>query len=161
QRHRNGEQRNQAGAPGLQKQQHHQHDQADGFVEGVDHALDRLADEDGRVVHDLVLEALGELLRQLLHRLQNRLGGRPRVRPGPLQDRDRYRWLIVQVAVDGVVAGAELDAGDVADADDAAVLAGLDHHLLELLRRQQSAERRYRQLERFAAWDRWLADDPG
>ena len=33
------------GAPGLQKQHHHQHDQHDGLADGVDHRIDRLLDE--------------------------------------------------------------------------------------------------------------------
>ena len=64
-RHRNGDQRNDRRAPGLQKQDHHQHHQNDRLADGLDHRVDRLLDEFGRVVDDGVLDAGREALRQL------------------------------------------------------------------------------------------------
>jgi hypothetical protein len=40
-RDRHGDQRNDRGAPGLQEQHDHQHDQGDGFEQRVDDGLDR------------------------------------------------------------------------------------------------------------------------
>ena len=56
---------------------------------------------------------------------------------------------------------ADSDAGDVADARDAAVGAGLDDDVLELLGLEQPTEGGHRQLEGVAGGDGRLADDAG
>ena len=85
-------------------------------------------DEDRRVVDDAVLEALRESSfdSSLHRRARRRRRSRARSSPGRWSDRHRHRGLVVEVAVDRVVARAELDARDVAHAGDAAVGAGLD-----------------------------------
>ena len=89
----------------------------------------------------------GKFFDKLLHRGLHAVGRGQRVRAGPLRDRHRHRRLIVEIAVDRVVAGRQLDPRDVADADDPAILAGLDDDLLELLGLEQSAERVDRELK--------------
>ncbi len=53
--------------------------------------------------------------------------------PGRWKIADRGRDLAVEIGVVGVVLGAELDAGDIAHAGDAAVGVGRDHDVVELL----------------------------
>ena len=48
---------------------------------------------------------------------------------------------MVELATQGVVAGAKLDARDIGQAHDLAVRAGLQHDIAELLRRAQAALR--------------------
>ena len=105
----------------------------------VDHRVDRFLDEDRRVVDDAVFEPLGKVRRELLHHLLHAFGSGDRVRAGPLGDRERHGRFVVQIAVDRVVAGPQFDAGDVAHAHDAAIVAGLDDDLLELVGLQQPA----------------------
>ena len=65
QRDRDGDDRYDGGAPGLQEQDDHQHHQDHGLEDGLDHRLHRLLDELGRIVDDGVLkpgrEALGDV----------------------------------------------------------------------------------------------------
>ncbi len=96
QRHRHGGQRNDRGAPGLQEQDHHQHHQHDGFEQRVHHCLDGAAHEDGRVVDDLVIHALGEALLELGHALAHQVRDGDGIGARPLEDRDGHRWLVVQ-----------------------------------------------------------------
>ena len=69
QRDRDGDKRNDGGAPGLQEQDDHQHDQHDRLADGVDHRIDRLLDELRRIVDDGVFDAGREPLRQLRHQV--------------------------------------------------------------------------------------------
>src|SRR5580704_11854401 len=49
-RHRYRYDRNDGGTPGLQKQDDHEHDEDDRLADGLDHGVDRLLDELGRIV---------------------------------------------------------------------------------------------------------------
>ena len=60
QRHRNGDQRDDRRAPGLQEQHDHQHDQDDRLADRLLHGVDRLLDELGRIVDDVVFDARAE-----------------------------------------------------------------------------------------------------
>ena len=57
QRNRNGDDRDHRSAPALQKKDHHQHDQDNGFPDRVDHRIDRLLYELGWIVDDVVLQS--------------------------------------------------------------------------------------------------------
>ena len=52
-----GNQRNDGGAPGLQEDNDHQYHQNHSFQQGMYHSLNRAADEDGRVINDVVAHA--------------------------------------------------------------------------------------------------------
>ena len=95
-------------------------DQDHGLEQRVDHVVDRFADERRGVVGDLVVHALGEVGLQLLHLGPHPVGDVQGVGAGQLIDgqadrragRRRCRPMVV-------VLGAQLDAGHVAEADDA------------------------------------------
>ena len=147
-RDRHGDQRNDRGAPGLQEQDDHQHDQRDGFEQGVHHRLDRLAHEHRRVVDDPVVHALREILLELLHGLAHRRRtARARWRPGAWKIGMASDGLVVEQAAHAVGLRAELDARDVAQAHDLAVVAGLDDDVAELLLVGEAARGVERDLE--------------
>ena len=85
QRHRNRHDRDDRRPPALQEHQHHDNDQQHRLVDGLDQFVDRLGDEFGRVIADIVVEPLGEAGLQLLHRVLDALGSRKRVRSWPLR----------------------------------------------------------------------------
>ena len=115
---------------------------SDGFEQRVDHRLDRLAHEHRRVVDDVVVEALREVLLQLLHRLADVAGELQRVGAGRLEDRNRDGVLVVEQAAQiAYCLRAELDTRDVAQAHDLAVRARLDDDVAELLLVGQTALR--------------------
>src|SRR5258706_8226347 len=57
------------GAPALQEQEHDADHQEDRDEDGLDHLVDRFADEDGGVIDDLVAEAGRKILDQRFHRV--------------------------------------------------------------------------------------------
>ena len=59
-RHRNGNDRNDGGAPLLQEQHHDEHHEQGGLEQGLDHLMNRLSDEYSRVVDDRVVDSLRE-----------------------------------------------------------------------------------------------------
>ena len=71
----------------------------------------------------------------------SRSGGGERVRAGPLEDQQRHRRPLVEIAVGGVVLRRQLDAGDVLEPRHAAVRVGLDDDVAELARLGEPAER--------------------
>ena len=132
----------------------------------------RLFDERRGVVNDGVLEAGREALFQLAHPGLDAVGGLEGVGAGELERGDADRRFAVEPATDVLVAGAQLDAGHVAQVGDRAGLAGTDRgftglalvasgledDILELLRRFEPAERGHRVLERLALGHGGLAD---
>ena len=93
------------------------------------------------IVDDLVGHALGHVLRQLSHGGADLVGDLERVGAGRLEDGDGDGGLVVEQRAEGIFAGAELDAGDVAQARDGAVGRGADDDVAEFLRRGQPALR--------------------
>ena len=91
QRYRNGDDGNDRRPPALQEHQHDDDDEQHRLVDRLDQFVDGLRDEFGRVVADVVIEALWKTGLQLHHRVGNAFRGRQRVRAGPLghQQRDR------------------------------------------------------------------------
>ena len=67
-------------------------------------------------------------------------------------DADRHRRLAVEAAFDVLVLGAELDAGDIADAQQRAVGIGAQHDIAKLLGRGQPALRLQVHLELLVVW---------
>ena len=146
-RHRYREQWNDGRAPGLQEQDHDDHHQQDRLAERLDHGLDRIAHEAGRVIHDAVVDALGEPLLELRHGLAHVVRELERVRPGRLEDRDGDRRLVVEQAAQRIVGCAQLDPSDIGQARDRAVFRGLDDDLAELFLGGQPALSVHRELE--------------
>ncbi|MNX78495.1 hypothetical protein D3C86_1100920 [compost metagenome] len=133
QSHRDGDDRDDGRAPGLQEDQDDDGHQDDGFEHGVLHRLDRGGDEFRRVVGDGGGHARGQLGLDGLDLGQDLVGGGQGVGAGLLDDGDADAALAVEVAVDAIALGAQFDAGDVADAGHAAVGVGLDDHVGELV----------------------------
>ena len=94
----------------------------------------------------------GKLLAELVHGLADLVGDLQRVGAGQLEDGDARARLAVEAAELAVGLGAQLDAADVLDPDDAAALAGrdLDDDVLELLDLVQPAGHVDRELEALA-----------
>ena len=86
--------------------------------------VDRFGDELGRVVDDVVGRGPGGKSADSSSIVAwISLGRGQRVGAGPLEDAERHRRLAVEIGVGDVVLGAELDARDVLQLDQAAVLA--------------------------------------
>ena len=133
QRHRDGEDGNDRGPPGLQEQDHHEHDQDQRLEQRLDHRIDRGLDELGRVVDDGIVDAAREDLLETLHLRLDALGGRKRVGARALEDGKRRGVLVVEIGVQRVVLRPQLDPGDIAQPGHRAVGLGADHDVLELI----------------------------
>ena len=157
QRHRDGDERNDRRAPGLQEHDHHQHDQHDGLADGVDHRVDGLLDELRRVVDDGVFDAGRKPLRQLGHQVGDALGGVEGVRARPLEDGERDRRVVIEIGIRRIIERGKLDGGDVAQPHHGARRL-LDHDGAEFRRRVEAAERLHRDLERARMRDRRLIE---
>jgi hypothetical protein len=157
-RHRHGDQWIDRGAPGLQEQDHHQHDQRDRLKQRVDDGRDRFSHEDRGIIIRSVVHAGRELPGELVHLRDHRVPRRQRVGAGRLKHADDRRVVMVELATQGVVAGAKLDARDVRKPHDLAARAGFQHDLAELLRRAQAALRVDCNQEIAAALDRFGAE---
>ncbi len=140
-RHRYRDQRDDRSTPGLQEQDHHQHDQQHRFHQGGDHRLDRVAHEDGGVVDRLVFDTRRKTLGELVHPRDRRVPDLEGVGARRLEDTDRGRFLAVQPRTQGVVAGGQLQPCNVGEPHDLAVGAALEHDVAELLGRAQAALR--------------------
>ncbi len=147
QRDRDRDDRDDRRAPSLQEQDDDDDDQRHGLEDGLDDLVDRLLDELGRVVDDVVVEARREPLPELLHGALDLGRGRQRVGAGQLEDAQGRGGAVVEIGVAQIVLGAELDAGDVADARDPAVGIGLDDDVLELAHVLEPAQRLDAELE--------------
>ena len=132
QRHRDGRDRDDRRPPALQKYQHDDDDQNHRLIDGLDQFMDRLGDEFGWIVADIVVEPLRKACLQPGHGIGDALGRGQRVRAGALGHQHRDRGLAQQEAVGGIIQRAKLDPRHVAQPHDAAVLAGLDDDVLEL-----------------------------
>ncbi len=133
----------------------------DRFGERLDDGVDRELNEFGRVIDDGVVEARREALLQQFHLLLD--GGRRRegIRARLLKQHKRRRVAIVEIRIDGVVLRAELDARDVANADDLSAGFCPDHDIFELARGFQSPKRLDIERECAIRCCRWLVDRAG
>ena len=107
------------------------------------------------------LSPSGERLGQLRHGLLDLGGGGERVRARALKDAQGHRHLLVEIAVAAVIGGAELDPGDVVDADHAAVGVGLDDDVAEGLGVGEAPLRLDVELKGAGLRHRRLVDDAG
>ncbi len=147
QRHGNGDDGNDRGAPGLQEQDHHQDDQSDRLENRLDDLADGLGDELGRVIDDVVAQALRKRRRQIHHRRLDVLRRFQRVGARPLEDEERHRRQLVEITVGVVALCRKLHPGDVADTGHAPVGIGLDDDVGELALIDQPAQRFDAELE--------------
>src|SRR6516225_394435 len=129
------------GAPALQKQEYHADDEEDRDKNREDNLLDRLGNEDIRVVDDCRVDTWRKIFLQLLHLRQNFVLDRERVCPGLGIDEQGCRIAAVHVGGVAVIGGADLDATDVADPGDAPPAIRFEDDVGELLGRGQPAER--------------------
>ncbi len=110
-------------------------------------AGDGLLDKDGRVVVDAVVNAFGEAGLELLHLLSDGMSRVERVRTRQLKHGQSRGRFAIQIAVHVVILGAQLHAflrfhaflvgegiaNDVFEMNDAALVAGLEDDVLELI----------------------------
>src|SRR5437868_642932 len=139
QRNRNSDERDDCRTPGLEKDQDDENDQRDCFEERLLYFVDRLADRNGRVVDNCVVEPDGKALLEFGHLLSHRVGGGECVRARELENGDRSRRLSAELAIDRVLASGELSPRDIAHASDLSVRASLNDDFAELLLDSASA----------------------
>src|SRR5262249_53374702 len=115
--------------------EHDAHHQQDGHENRDDDLVDRLRDEDRRVIDDDRVDAGRKILLQLLHRRHDLMIDSERVGAGLGIDEQGRRIAAVHVSRAAVIRGADLDATDVPDAGHASSAVGLDDDVGELLGR--------------------------
>ncbi len=103
----------------MQEDENDDGDENDRIAQGVEDFVDGLANKGGGVVDDSILEALGKAPFELLHLGIHTAGGFKAVRTGKLEDGESHGRLAVECAGLVVLLRAELDAGDIAEPDDA------------------------------------------
>ncbi|MNL39664.1 hypothetical protein D3C87_1619530 [compost metagenome] len=104
----------------------------------MNHRLDGAAHEDRRVIDDAVVHALREVFLQFIHLAPNLVRDVDGIGARTLEDRDRHRRLVVQQRAQGVLAGAQLDPGDIFQTSDFTVVASANDDVLELFLGNQS-----------------------
>ena len=160
-RHRHRDQRNDRSAPGLQEQDHNQHDERDRLEQRMHDCLDRLAHEDRGIVVRTPGQTRWKALRQLFHLRDHGIARCQRVCARRLKHAEDRSRGVVELAAYRIVAGAEIDVRHVGQAHDLAVRAGLEHDAAELLGRTQPALCVDRDQEVGAALDRLGAELAG
>ena len=132
-RNRNGDERDDRRAPGLEKNKHDENDKRDGLEERLLHFVDRLAHGRCRVVDNCVVEPDGEALLELSHFLAHGVRGGKRVRARELENADRGGRFSAELAVDRVIARRKFNPCDIAHASDLSVGAGLNDDFAKFL----------------------------
>ena len=131
----------------MQKHEHDDRHQNHGVAQRFENFVDRFLDEGRGVVNDCVIDAFRETIFQFVHLGADLMGSFQGVGAGQLIDRQRDRRFAVERAGLVVDQGAQFDAGDIAQADDALVGVGANDHVAELLRFIQPAQRAHRVLK--------------
>ena len=126
--------------------------------DGRDDFVDRLGNELGRVVDDVIGQAGREPAFHIRQSLEDGIGGLESISARPLEDADRDGALLAQVCVDSVVLCTQLNVADVAQTGHLTVLAGLDNNVLKLTRLHQPAQRLQVHLECARVWHRRLVE---
>ena len=132
---RNGEseKRNDGSAPGLEENEDDKNNEDERFNEGVADSANGFANEDGGIVGDGVVDTLGEGFFEALHGLANLERGFEGVGAGTLGDGKSGGRFVVEKAAQGVRAGAEFDATDIADTGDLAVFGSANDDVGEFV----------------------------
>src|SRR4051794_1401938 len=162
QRDRDRQGRDQRGTPIAEEQEDHQGHQHEGLEQGVEYLLDGGLQERGDVVGDGEVHAGRERLRlhlrELLLDLLDDGGG---VGAGGLLEDDGGRGEAVDVRVEVIVRGAQLDLGDVLEPKDLTVGIGLEDDVLILLRLAVASHPGQDVFDRLRRPARRLAETPG
>ncbi len=141
QRYRNGDHRNDGGAPILQKQADHPDDQQYRDEDGADDFADRLADENRRIVDDLVAHTRRKILGERFHRREDFVLDFERVRAGLGEYQQRQARSTIRERGRAVVCRADFDAADIAHAGDPPFGVRLQHDIGKLLGSGQPSQR--------------------
>src|SRR3954471_14286147 len=99
--------------------------------------MDRIGDEDRRVIRDLPGQIVRKPRLQWREFVLHRLESLDRVRSGCLVNRNSRCGTTVEPGLAIEIGGAEFQTRDVAETQHRAVWVGADHDLLEFLRRGQ------------------------
>jgi hypothetical protein len=146
-RNRDRDDGDQRRAPGLQEDDHHQHDEEHGFEEGGVDRAHALGDELGGIVDDLEVDAGRELRLEALHGADDLRRGAERVGARPLEDRQRHGGLAVEIGIRDVILRAELHAGHVQEAHQPPVRGRPHDDVAELARVLEAPLRFHDELE--------------
>ena len=111
--HRDGNQRNDRGAPGLQEQHHDQDDEHHRFEQGVLHGVDGLTHKDGRVPDADVTHALREVLGQTVQLGVDRVCNLDGIGAGGEEKADGDFRVFAPEYPQRVVVGVQLHAGHI------------------------------------------------
>ncbi len=141
----------------MKEHQHHDHHERHRLVDGLDQLMDRLGDELGRVVADIIVQPLWEARLELHHRVGDMLRSGERIRSGPLSHHHRDGRLTQYEAIGGVGQRAKLDPRDVVQPYGTTVGTSLHHDVLKLPDILEAASEDEVWLER-AIGNRWLRD---
>ena len=147
QRDGDGDRGDQRGAPILEEDEDDQEDQQHGREERLDHFGDRLRHELRGVVAHHLRHAGGKALREPLELGAHRRGDLERVGLRHLEDAECRRGLARETRETRVALCAELDARDVAEAQQRSPRLGADHDRLELLDGGEASLRAQREVE--------------
>ena len=136
---RNGNGRNEGGAPVLQEQVGHQHHQQQGNHQGFDNFVHGGINGLGGVIAHAPFHAVREVRLNLAHGFLHLGHGGQSVGFVILVNNHAHVVLAVESAVAGVALGAQLHGGDVLELGHVAVLAALYNDVAELFHRLQAA----------------------
>ena len=161
QRNGNCQHRDQRGAPVLQEDKYDQHNQDQGFEEGLDHFINRHLNELGGVVRHLVGHTAGEVLRQTIERLAHRLGSVQSIRAGLQVHTESSVLLAVERGHQRVVLGTQLDPCNVLEQQAGTGVIGAQNDILKLFRVGESALGGHRVGEILLLLERLLAEAAG
>ena len=158
---RNGEERNQRGAPALQKDKDDDDDEEECLEERFDDFLDARSDGLGCVERFGVGESGREAFGQAGHQFLRVLGRVERIRPRCLVAGDDGRRFAVEAPLNVVVLRAELDLGHVLEQKRRSVGVGTDDDVAEFLDRAEVTLRDDRFGEFLSGWRGRSADLAG
>ena len=160
QRHRNGDDRDDRRSPRLQEEDNDKYDEDDRLTDCLLNSVDRLLDEFGGIIDDVVFQPRWEALGELIHRGLDVLRSRKGVRARPLEDTDGDRGVTIEIRIGRVVLRGELDPRDVLHAHNR-VGGLLDDDIAEFLGAGEASECLYRDLESARFVHRWLIEHAG
>jgi hypothetical protein len=156
-----GEQWDDRGPPGLEKNDDDKNHHAERFEQGVDDRIDRSPHENGGVVDNRVVDAFREVLFEFRHLGPDLVGDIDCIRAGRLENRDRHREFIIEQRAKPILRGVDIDMGDILQPGDHPVRAAFDDDLFKLFRGLQTTLRVNRQLEFHAVAIGRATDLPG
>ncbi len=160
QRHRYGNERNDRRAPGLQEQNDHDHDKQGRLADGLDHGVDRLLNELGRIEENVVFDPGREALRQFCHQALDALGGCKRIGAGALENGERHRRVVIEIGIRRIIERRQLNSADILQPHHGAGRL-LHHDRGELVGIGEPSKRLHRDLKGAGMRDRRLIKHAG